>query len=138
MAITFYEANRILNFEFGNTGYSVPGTLYWGLSTTAINNNGSGYTEPSATYAYARVPVTNISGNFTSAVDGVKTNIATVTFPESTGSWGTIGWVFVVDALTLGTGNVLYFETLTPSRTVLTGTTVYFTGGAITIQMLNP
>jgi hypothetical protein len=43
--------------------------------------------------------------------------------------------VFIADALT--SGNIWFYDTLTPSRSVASSTTVLFAIGAITIQMNN-
>jgi hypothetical protein len=126
--------NQILDSEFGNTAYTVPSTLYLGLSTTTVSISGTGYTEPVAG-AYARVAIVNNKSNFTVAASGSLTNNTSITFTESTASWGTITYVFIADALT--SGNVLYFEALPTAKTVQTATTVLFSVGAITISMSN-
>lgn len=134
MSITYYQANRILDRNFGSTSFTVAATLYFGLSTTTIGNDGTGATEPSSG-AYARVAVTNNKTNFGNAASGALTNAAAIQFPESTASWGTITYVFISDASTAG--NMMYFEALSPSRAVAINTTVIFAIGAITITMSN-
>lgn len=134
MSITYTQANKILDLNFGNTTYTVASPLYFGLSTTPINNDGTGATEPSGG-AYARVAVTNSKSYFSVASSGVLSNSGTITFAESTASWGTITYVFIADALT--SGNILYFDALTTSRAVPANTTVYFGSGNVSISMTN-
>jgi hypothetical protein len=134
MAITFYSSNRLLDYNFGGTTYSVPGTLYFGLSTTAPSIDGSGSTEPSGG-AYARIPLVNTKSNWGTASNAALTNSSAVTFVESTASWGTITHVLMFDALT--SGNLWWFDTLTPSRAVASATTVLFAIGSITVSMTN-
>jgi hypothetical protein len=134
MAITYYSANRILDYNFGGTSYSVPSSFYFCLSTTTINIDGSGATEPSGG-AYARVALTNNKTNWGNASNAVLTNSTAVQFAESTSSWGTITYVFLSDASSAG--NVWYYDALSPARTVASATTVLFAIGAITVQMTN-
>lgn len=134
MSVTYTSANKVLDYNFGGTSYSVPGTLYFGLSTTAITIDGTGATEPSGG-AYARVAFTNNKTNWGTAASGALTNSTAITFAESTASWGTITHVFISDALT--GGNIWWFDALSPTRTVATATTVLFAIGAVTVQMNN-
>lgn len=135
--ITYYQSNLILDRAYGASTWNPPGTLYLGLSTSTINNDGTGYTEPSSGYGYARVAITNTKSYWTTAASGVLSNSATITFPQSTNSWGTITYVFIADSATLGSGNILYFDVLSPSRVVQPNTTVLLSAGAVTISMTN-
>ena len=135
MAITYYSGNRVIDRNFGGVAYSPPVTFYFALSTTTIAIDGTGATEPSGANGYARVAFTNDKTNWGTASNASLTNAAAVTFAESTGSWGTITTVFIADALT--SGNIWWFDTLTPSRTVTSSTTLLFAIGAITVQMTN-
>jgi hypothetical protein len=134
MSQTYYLANKVMDYNFGQTSYTVPSTLYFGLSTTVIGNDGNGATEPVGN-GYARVAVTNNKTNFSSSSNGVLSNLIAVSFPESTASWGTITYIGIWDALS--SGNVLYFEALSSSRSVQPNTTVVFAIGALTFSMTN-
>lgn len=132
--ITYYSANRILDRNFGSVLYTPPATLYIGLSTTPINIDGTGATEPSGG-SYTRVGVTNDKTTWSNAVNGTLLNSITITFPESTASWGTITYAFIADALS--GGNIWFYDTLTPSKVVQSATTVLFQNGSITHVMNN-
>lgn len=132
--ITYYSANRILDKNFGATAYTEPATYYFGLSTTTIQIDGTGATEPSGG-AYARVSLANNKTNWGTAANASLTNSTAVTFVESTSSWGTITYVAMWDALTVG--NLWWFDVLTPARSVASATTVLFAIGSITVQMTN-
>jgi len=134
MAITYFSANKILDKNFGATAYTEPTTYYFGLSTTTIQIDGTGATEPSGG-AYARVALTNNKTNRGTASNASLTNSTAVQFTESTASWGTITYVGIWDALT--SGNIWWFDALSPARTVASATTVLFAIGAITVQMTN-
>ena len=132
--ITYFSSNRIIDNLFGITSFVVPTTLYFGLSTTAINIDGTGATEPSGG-SYARVAFINNKTNWSTAANGIITNSTAITFPTSTASWGTITTVAIWDAATLG--NIWWYDTLTPARSVASATTVLFAIGAVTVQMNN-
>jgi hypothetical protein len=132
--ITYLQANRIIQRAFGNISFVTPSTMWLGLSTTTINSDGTGATEPVANN-YSRVSIVNDATQWGTATNGVLYNIAAFTFPQSSGSWGTITYMAFYDAAS--TGNILFFDTLSPSRTVASSTTVLFAIGAVAIQMNN-
>jgi len=92
LGATQSRARAIADAQFGS---GAPATWYLALSTTQPNADGSGFTEPVGG-SYARVAVTNNSTNFPAAstASGVTTkkNGAKFTFPNPTGTWGTVGW----------------------------------------------
>jgi hypothetical protein len=138
MAVVISKANTILDLLFGQSAFSNLSTMYMGLSTTTIQNDGSGATEPSTSgTAYARVAITNNKTNWGTASAASLSNAVAVTFAESTASWGTITYVFLAAGATAGVADLWYFEALTTPKTVQTATTVQFAIGAITASMTN-
>ena len=136
MSTTYYLNNQILDYNLGSTAYSVPSTIYMGLSTGAVTISGGAPAEPSGG-SYSRVAITNDTSNWNTASLGLKTNKTAITFPESTTAWGTITYIFFADQIGTGAGNILYFEQLPINKIVQVNTTVYFAIGAVTIQMTN-
>jgi hypothetical protein len=140
MAQTIYQANRILDRNFGNTTFTVPATLYIGLSTTtpSADGNPTSITEPSGGN-YARVAVTNNKTNFTVASNAILSNAVQLSFPESSSAWSSsaspITHVLIFDAA--AAGNLLYFDTLNPTRIVQSATTVLIAAGQMQISMTN-
>ncbi len=134
MPFTNYLRNVILNNIFGGTAYTVPTTLYLGLSTTAIAEDGTGRTEPTGG-AYARVAITNNKTNWdtVTGADNTISNATELTFAEATASWGTITHFFIADALT--GGNILLSEALTTAKSVPTGGIARFTVGSLDIAI---
>lgn len=126
MGFTYFLDNKLLDHVFGNTSYSVPSTLYIGLSTTTPTQSGSNFTEPSGN-GYARVAVTNNSSNFPPASNGTKSNATAITFPQATGNWGTVTHFGIFDAAT--GGNLLAWGALNQSKTISAGDTPYFPAG---------
>jgi len=134
MSVTNYQANRILDREFGAAAYSTLPTLYIGLSTTAILDDGTGATEPSVG-GYARVAVTNDKTNWGTASAGVLTNAVAIEFPIAMLSWGTITHAFVADAASAG--NILYFQELDSSEVIFIGSIPTFAINGFTVTVTN-
>lgn len=128
MLRTNYERNRNLDVRYGGSAtYVKPGTVYIGLFTAAPGVGGGG-TEV-AGGSYARVAVTNDATNWPNAVAGAKSNALALTFAQATGSWGTVTYVGIFDALT--GGNLQDFAPLTASKTVQNGDVVQFGVGSL-------
>lgn len=126
-------ANRVLDLLLGSSHdtTATPATVYVALITTAPSDaNGTGIVEVSGS-AYARVAVTNNSTNWPNAASRVKSNGTTITFPTSTGSWGTVVGYALYDAAT--TGNFLAYGALGSSQTVGSGVTPQFAAAALTV-----
>jgi hypothetical protein len=134
MAVTYQQANTILDEYFGKVIPTIPTNYYMGVSTTAIQNDGTGATEPTDV-AYSRVLIPNTKVSFTNANNGSLTNAVEFEFPESQTSWGIITHFFLADAIT--GGNIKIFGQLTNSRTVETGTILVLEVGALQINLEN-
>ena len=132
MGFTYYLDNKLLDLVFSNTAYTIPSTLYIGLSTKAPTQAGSNFTEPSGN-GYARVAVTNNSTNWPAASNGAKSNANAITFPQATGSWGTVTHFGIFDAAT--NGNLLAWGTLSQSKAISAGDTPYFAAGSLTLNL---
>ena len=107
-----YLENALINGTLRATSYTAPTTVYVGLYTTDPTDANTG-TEVSGG-SYARTSVT-----FGAPSNGVTTNSAAVTFPTATGTWGTVGWIGILDAAT--SGNLLYHTPLTSSKSITSG-----------------
>jgi len=113
---TEYQQLRMLKRAFGSINYSEPTILYIGGSTTTVNVNGTGATEPTDS-AYARVAVTNNTSNWgeLSVGVGIK-NLTPIEFPTASTVWGTITYAVIYDAPT--GGNMLYYSELINPKTI--------------------
>jgi hypothetical protein len=107
-----YLENALLNVTLRATSYTAPTTVYVGLYTSDPTDANTG-TEVSGG-SYARTSVT-----FGAPSNGVTTNSGAVTFPTATGTWGTVGWIGILDAAT--SGNLLYHTPLTSSKAITSG-----------------
>jgi hypothetical protein len=107
-----YLQNGLLNATLRNTSFTSPALVYAGLhtsdptddTTTALANEVVGS-------AYARQTIA-----FGAPVSGVTTTTADLLWPVATGTWGTIGFISIWDALT--NGNLLYHGPVSPAVSI--------------------
>lgn len=126
-----YLENALLNQIFRGTAYSFPGTLYVGLYTVAPSDAGGG-TEVSGN-SYARVAVTANTSNWANSTAGATSNSNAITFPQASGSWGTVVALGIFDASTFG--NLLAWADLTTSKLVGNGDTPSFAAGDLDVTL---
>jgi len=124
----FWEL-EVLDHIFNKGAYTAP-TIYVGLSTADPLDTGAGLAEPSGS-AYARV--TTSAGNWNVATGGLIDNAADLTFPQATGSWGTITHFALFDAAT--SGNMLGHGQLSVAKTINNGDTAKFVAGALDVTL---
>lgn len=125
-AMSNYLENAIVNATLRNTSYTSPAAVYVALFTTDPTDAGSG-TEVSGG-SYARQEAT-----FGSPSNGASTTSADISFPQATGSWGTVTHFGVYDASS--TGNLLYHGALAASKTIETGDIFKIASGSLTITL---
>jgi hypothetical protein len=132
---TQYLEKKILDLVFGNQSYSIPTTLYLGICTGGCTDAGVVTGEPTiGALGYARVVVTNNNTNFPNCTtDGTKNNGVTLTFPEASGSWGTISTYVWFDAST--GGNALVYADVTTPKAVVSGDTPKINAGDMTLTL---
>ena len=129
-----YLRNAVLNHVFGDVLFDSPGTLYLGLSTTPIADNGTGETEPVGG-GYARQALANNKTTWSSAAgaNNFVTNAAEITFPESSGAWGNITHFFISDGVT--GGNIFISGALTTPKDINAGDVARFPIDSIRIEL---
>lgn len=136
-SFTNYLELKMLDLIWGKQSYTAPSTIYVGLSTTTIADDGTNISEPSGNN-YSRAAVTNDLTQWPAATingsgQGQKQNGEAIEFPEATGSWGTIVDFFFADAAS--GGNILAYGTLSTSKTIQDGDIPRFNAQSITITL---
>ena len=116
--------NSLINGTLRGTTYTAPTTVYLALYTTDPTDADTG-TECSGT-SYARQAIT-----FGAPSNGASTNSAAIEFPQAGGSWGTIAYIGIRDALT--NGNLLYHTPLDASKTIATGDVFRIATGSLSV-----
>jgi len=124
--ISTYLENALINATLRATTFTSPSTVYVSLWTSDPTDAGSG-TEVSGG-SYARQSVT-----FGAPSSGLSTNNADVTFPTATGSWGTVGWIGINDAVS--SGNLLYHTPLDVAKAITTGDVFKIATGNLSVEL---
>lgn len=118
--------NALINATLRNTSYTSPSTVYIGLYTSDPTDANTG-TEVSGG-SYTRTAVTMGAPS-----NGVSTNTAAVEFPQASGSWGTVGWIGILDATS--SGNLLYHTALDTSKTISSGDIFKIAIGGLSVTL---
>ena len=121
-----YLENALINATLRNTGYTSPTTTYLALYTSDPTDANTG-TEVSGG-SYTRTAVTMGAPS-----NGVSTNTAAVEFPQASGSWGTVGWIGILDATS--SGNLLYHTALDTSKTISSGDIFKIAIGGLSVTL---
>lgn len=125
MSFSNYLENKVLLHVFGATAYTAPSTLYVALFTSDPGETGSGTEVSGGSYARQTIAFT-VTGNQAS-------NTSAVEFPTATGSWGTITYAAVYDALS--GGNLLAYGALTTPKTIASGDVLRIPAGDFDINL---
>lgn len=129
--VTTYLANKLLDHVFKVGAYTVPTNLYAGLSTTSPGDAGSTTGEPN-TGNYARVLV----NSWNTASGGASANTNDITFPTASGSWGTIGYIFISDTSTINSDtNTLLQAAVSVPQAVAANDIPKFVSGDVDITL---
>lgn len=123
-AMSDYLENEILDHVLGTGAYTMPSTVYVGLSTGSFNDDNSG-TELSGS-GYARK-----SASFSAASSGTTSNSGAIEFDAATGSWGTVSHFGIFDAAS--SGNLLIHGAFSASKSVTTGDILRISAGDLDI-----
>lgn len=121
-----YLENALINGTIRATTYTAPSTIYVALYTSDPTDANTG-TEVTGG-SYARTSVT-----FAAPSNGVSLSNADCTFPQATASWGTIGWIGLMDAST--SGNLLYHTALDASKTIDSGDIFKIASGSLSVTL---
>ena len=124
MSFSDYLEDKVLNHVFGGTAYTAPATLYVGVFTSAASDTGPGTEVSGNGYARQSVAFTVAGTSPTTAASS-----AAVEFPEATGSWGTVTYAGVFDAVS--GGNMLAWAELTDPADFVTALPKSITTGDI-------
>jgi hypothetical protein len=131
--ISQYLANKLNDWLHGGGVYTMPGTTYLGLMTTAPTESTPG-TETTGG-GYARVTDTNNLTDWPASSGGAKANGNTLTWGPATGAWSATE-VAVAEYDAASSGNILTFGNLSPNITVASGQspTVPISGATYTVS----
>jgi hypothetical protein len=121
-----YLEDKVLDHVLRNVSYSSPTTVFVGLYTSDPTDTNSGTEVTGGSYARQSLSVSAASA-------GIVTSSADVTFPQCTASWGSVGFIGILDAVT--SGNLLMHTALTTAKTIDTGDILKITTGNLTVTL---
>jgi len=138
-----YLEGQLIAHLFRTATFTKPTTIAIALLTTnAVDADTGQFTtgtgvEVTNANAYARQTLNAGDANWTAPAggDGQTDNASAVTFPQATGSWGTIVATAIVDNGTYDTGDLWFYSTVDASKTIDNGDTAEFAIGAITVTL---
>jgi len=125
MSFSNYLENKVMLHVFGGTSYTAPATLYVGLYTSDPGEGNTGTEVSGGSYARQSAAFT-ITGN-------AAANTAAIEFPTASGSWGTVTYVGISDAVS--GGNLLASGALTTSKTISSGDVFRIPAGDLDITL---
>jgi hypothetical protein len=137
MPFAYYVDNALLQLLFNNTAFTALSNVYLALSTTTPSQTkGSttpywNFTEPSGN-GYARVTIAATTANFPAPTTGSTYNNISVSFPQATGSQGTVTYFGLFDAAT--GGNLLGYGALNTPQTIVSGNVLTFAVNQLTMS----
>lgn len=136
-AMSDYLEGQIRAHAFRTATWTKPTVVRVALATAATTDaqTGATLTEVANAAAYARTGPNPLDANWSApdATGGLTDNVAAITFPTATGSWGTVSHCMVVDSATWGAGNSIVHGALTASKTVAINDIFEFAAGALDI-----
>lgn len=124
-----YLEDEVLDHIFGKGAYTPP-TIYVGLSTADPEDDAGSLAEPVGN-GYARVQTD--SDDWDAASGGALANAEDITFPEASGSWGTVSHFGLFDAASAG--NMLAHGSLGSSKAIGDGDTPKFAAGDLDVTL---
>ena len=136
-AMSDYLEVQLRAHLFRTATFAKPTTIRVALCTAAPTDAsiGSTLSEVPNSNAYARTGPNPADANWSAPNDtgGLTDNVAAITFPTATGSWGTITHAAVVDSATHLAGNVWFWGALTASKAIAINDIFEFAAGALDI-----
>lgn len=130
-SLSNYGENAFINHLFG-TAHTPAATVYLALATGDPGEaaTGASMSEVADAGSYARTAIT-----FAAASSRAVAQSAIVTFPQASGSWGTVTHYAITDSGTHGAGNVLAYGAFTSSFAPVSGNTPSVASGQVTVTI---
>lgn len=144
-----YLEDEVVKHIFRTGSFTKPTSIEIALLTTnAVDGDTGQFTvgtgvEVTNANAYARAAngdaqsntIDPLDANWTATAggDGQTDNASAITFPQASGSWGTVVAMAFVDSSVFDAGNMLFYSAVDTSRAIDNGDTAEFAIAAITI-----
>lgn len=135
--VSQYGMAKLINHINGNASFTEPTTIGGCLTTTAPTSTTTGATlaDSSMYTGYAEINIVSNLGAASAATPSVATNSTTITFGACTGSTSTLLGFALKDGTTQGSGNVLWYGTLTSTVISTTQTPPTIASSGLSLSM---
>lgn len=133
-SLSDYAENRIAELLVGKTAFATP-TIYIGLFTSAPAESSSGEALPEVANSNNYARVATDGSDWESAAGGHTQNANAITFPQASGSWGTVTHFGAFTSGNYGEGNMLFWGDLTLEKAIDSGDTPSFAAGALDVTV---
>lgn len=127
-SISDYLEKELLDHTLKVGSYAQP-TVYMALGTAMTGDDHADFTECTAANGYARIATA-----WNAASSRQVTNNGALTFPQASGSWGTVTHWALYDGDVEGSGNMLAWGQVVPSRAIGDGDTPEFADTVIQVE----
>ncbi len=138
-AMSNYLEGEIIKHIFRTGTFTKPSVIAIALVTASVTDSdtGSTITEVADSNGYERQTLNPSDSNWSAPTggNGATDNVSAITFPQATGSWGTVTGVAILDSATHGSGNLLFYGTLADSKVINNGDTFSFDIGDLDISV---
>lgn len=134
-SMTDVGEKALLNYVFRSTSIGLDATNLWvALFTVTPTDSTTGTEVTGGSYARVAVVRTGAGWDAASGTLGTTQNTSTITFPTSTGNWGTItGFGICLSLAGSLSTDLLYWGAVTTSKTMTTGDIAQFNAGTLSI-----
>jgi len=129
---TRFGRKAVLDHFLGRVSHTFPTNRYLALFTADPTELGT-LTNECTGGAYARVEISDKLGN-ADLTTGVISNTVAIQYATAVGDWPEITHLGVMDVITIGAGNMIYFGPAVTARTVTNGDTYLIQIGQLIIQ----
>lgn len=128
--MTNYLEDKIVAHIFRTASFTKPTDIGIALCTGAPFDGNTGYITGAGGInleisgnAYVRQSLSPADANWaaTTLGNGLTSNVTQITFPEATADWGTITHIGVTDNTGYPLGNLLFWNSVTTSKTIQSG-----------------
>jgi len=125
-AMSDYLENALVNAVLRGIPFTPPTNLYLALYTSDPTDANTGVEVSGGGYARQKI-------TFSAPNNGASSSTEDILFPVSTAAWGTITHVGIMSAVT--SGNLLFYGTLTNSKTIAASDQLKVAAGDITVTL---
>lgn len=129
---TKYGRKAVLDHMLGRVSYTFPANVYLALFSDNPTDDGVLTNELSQS-GYARIEISDLLAN-ADLTGGITSNNVEIEFGPAGEDWPEVSYIGIMDSVTIGAGNMIYYGPVTTSRVVNDTDTFLVKVGQLTIE----